>query len=136
MMQRKRIARIAWIGLMGFLIGCAKPSVSSQFEALFSSLSTGVPEYQTIVNFCQKADVAKGNFFAADFTQEPSEFRHLITKLGISEEDVRSVSGATGIKAHSYTNAEELWLVTVKVDGVDPAEKFYRVHIEGQQPYN
>ena len=135
-MQRKRIARIAWIGLAAFLISCAKPTVSSQFEALFSSLSIGIPEYQAIQNFWEKDDVVKGNFFSTDFTQAPSEFAHFLSKLGISEADVLSPLGATGIKANSYDNAEHMWLVTVKVEGVDPAEKFYRLHVEGRQPYN
>jgi hypothetical protein len=134
-MQSKSMKRMVWIGLSALLIGCDKPTISSEFDALFSSMSIGVPEYLDLQNFRQAADDVKGNFFSADFTQLPVEFAHFIQKLGVSEGDALSPTGIAGVKVGSNANAEHTWLLTVKVEGVDPAEKFYRLHVEGRQPY-
>ena len=127
---------IASMGLAAGLIGCTKPTTSSQFEALFSSLSVGVPEYQTIQNFFQTADAVKGNSFYADFTQSSTEFAHFMEQLGLSEGEARSPLGATGIKANSTVNSEQRWLLNVKVEGVEPTANIYRVHVDGRQPYD
>src|SRR5258706_901823 len=134
-MQCKSIKRMAWIGLATCLIGCVKTTLSSDFDALFSSMSIGVPELLELQNFRQETDDVKGNFFSADFTQLPVEFTHFLEKLGIAEGDALSPTGVAGIKVGSTANAEHTWIFTVKVQGVDPGEKFYRLHVEGRQPY-
>ena len=134
-MQCKSMKRMAWIGLIVFLLGCEKPTLSSEFVALFSTMSIGVPEYLELQNFHQAADDVKGNFFAADLTLLPVEFTHFLEKLGISEGDALAPDGAVGVKVGSNANSEHTWILTVKVQGVAPEEKFYRLHVEGRQPY-
>ena len=134
-MASKSMKWMVSIGLATCLLGCSKPTLSSEFVGLFSTLSVGVPEYLELQNFRQAADEVKGNFFSSDFTQLPVEFTHFLAKLGISEGDALSPNGVVGIKVGSTLNAEHTWLLTVKVEGVDPAEKFYRLHVEGRQPY-
>ena len=126
---------MVWIGLATYLIGCVKPTLSSEFDALFSSMSIGVPELLELQNFRQETDDVKGNFFSADFTQLPVEFTHFLEKLGVLEGDVLAPAGVTGLKVGSTVNIEHTWLLTVKVEGVDPEQKFYRMHVEGRQPY-
>src|SRR6266487_2296862 len=86
--------RIVPILLLGILIGCTR---STKMEAVFSDLSIGVPEYQSIQSFTHPADAVKGDYFSLDFTQSSAQFHRFISKVSVAEGAVLSPLGASHV---------------------------------------
>jgi hypothetical protein len=124
--------RVIPVLVLSILLGCKR---SSDFENLFSSLSTGVPQFQKIENFSRPTDAGKGDFFSVDFTQSPEQFHGFISKLGTTETDVLSTKGALHVKVNSKINPKYPWFLEVKADTTEAGEKMIHVHVEGRQIY-
>lgn len=125
--------RIAALLSLCSLMSCAR---SSSPDSVFSDFSIGVPEYQRIETFNHPADAVKGDYFSMEFTQSATQFYKFISKLGVAETNVLSSAGASHVAVASKINPNYPWFLSLKAEAVDGREKTYRVHVEGQQPYD
>ena len=103
---------------------------------MFSDFSIGVPEYQRIESFTHPADAVKGDYFSLEFTQSPTQFGKFISKLGVAATNVLSPAGVSHVTVASRINPKYPWFLSLKAEAVNGQEKTYRVHVEGQQPYD
>ncbi len=125
--------RILTFLVLGAFISCAR---SSKIEALFSDMSIGVPEYQSIEKFNHPMDAAKGDYFSVDFVQSSNQLKRLITKMGLTETDVLSSGPISPVSVASKINLNHPWFLSVKAEAIHGMEKSYRVRIEGIQPFD
>src|SRR5256885_6818798 len=127
------MSRIVPILLLGILIGCTR---STEMKGVFSDLSIGVPEYQSIQSFTHPADAVKGDYFSLDFTQSSAQFHRFISKVSVAEGTVLSPAGASHVATASRVSLKYPWFLSIKAEAVNGAENTYHVHVEGRQPYD
>jgi len=119
--------------LLGVIVaGCKK---QSDFDALFTDMSIGVPEYESISEFTHPADTVKGDNFTATFIQSDEQFNHFMATLGVSQAQVLSSSG-TRVSANSKIDPKYPWELTIKAEITNAPDKKYIVSMDGRQPYN
>ena len=115
------------------LMGCTR---SSRLEDVFSDFSIGVPNYQTVESFTHPADVVKGDYFSLDLVQSSNQFSAFISRLGVAETNVLSPVGVPHLTVTSKINPKYPWFLSLKAEALAGAEKRYRIHVEGRQPYD
>lgn len=122
--------------LSGIIYLCLKSDTpESNFKTLFTDLSIGVPKYQVLHDFSRPPDAVKGDNCTADFSQSQAQFSEFLAHLKVSEQAVLSSSGVW-ITAQSKIDPTYTWMLLVHAHITNTPEKFYRVSIEGHQPYN
>src|SRR5437879_419096 len=105
----------------------------SRFQMLFSDMSIGVPEYQTIRELSLPDLAKKGDHFKVEVTESYAQFTRLITKLGVAEDAVLSQPGVSDLKVTSKLNPRYPWFLSLKAEAVDTPDKTYKMHLEGRQ---
>jgi len=118
------------------LLGGAACTRTSSPEHVFSDLSVGVPGYQTILSLTHPADAMNGDYFSMDLIQSSNQFGAFISKLGLAETNVLSAVGVSHVSVASKINPKYPWFLSLKAAAIEGRERLYRVHIEGQQPYD
>jgi hypothetical protein len=107
----------------------------SRFKDLFSDLSTGVPQYQTLNNFTQPEDAFKGDYSEIDLTQSETQFRDLVSRLGETPKHILSDTNLW-ITVRSKMDPKYPWHLNVQAHISPSNTNNYEVHIEGRQPYD
>jgi hypothetical protein len=118
------------------LLGCAGCTRSAGPESVFSDLSVGVPSYQSVQTFTHPADAVKGDYFSMDLIQSSNQFGAFVAKLGLAETNVLSAVGVSHVPVASKINPKYPWFLSLKAAALEGTGKRYRIHIEGQQPYD
>ena len=126
-------ATLANFLLLCILAGCSQ---SSRLEDVFSDFSIGVPSYQSVETFTHPQDAVKGDYFTLDFVQSPAQFGAFLSKLGVAETNVLSPAGVPHVTVASKINPKYPWFLSLKAEALPGAERRYRVHVEGRQPYD
>ena len=122
---------LAAILLAASLIGCGR---SSGVDALFSDMATGVPEYQRIERFTRPTDAVKGDYFSLELRQSSAQFNSFLSKLGVAETAALSPAGISHVSVASKASPKYPWFLSVRAQALERGG--YRVHVEGQQPYD
>jgi hypothetical protein len=113
-----------------------RPSTpESQFQSLFTDLSTGLPEYQKLESFEQPVDAIKGDFFNSQLIQSETQLHRFAIKLGVPPKSLLS-SGGVLVRANSTLNPRYPWVLKVRADTANPLDKTYRVRLEGRKAYD